>query len=258
MTEPTTGPTTGPISEPTTEPTTGQTTGRRDRAGSTAPTDAGRPRTARMPREERRAQLVAAAREVFVQKGYHNASVDDIADRAGVSKPVVYQHFPGKLELYLALLDESTTAMVDAVQAALQSTTDNSERVAATMAAYFAFVGDETRGYRLVFESDLVHDAAVRERVARAEHECASLVCDVIAEDTGLPEVEAMLLAVALIGMAQVSARWALTTAEVDSGAAADLVGELAWRGLSRFPLGTEGADSAPSANDGPPSATGT
>ena len=59
----------------------------------------------RMPRSERRAQLLEAAQAVFVAQGYHAAAMDEIADRAGVSKPVLYQHFPGKLDLYLALLD---------------------------------------------------------------------------------------------------------------------------------------------------------
>ncbi len=59
------------------------------------------PRSSRMPRSERRAQLLEAAQAVFVQSGYHAAAMDEIADRAGVSKPVLYQHFPGKLDLYL-------------------------------------------------------------------------------------------------------------------------------------------------------------
>jgi AcrR family transcriptional regulator len=63
-----------------------------------------RPRGTRLPRRARRNQLLGAAQEVFVAQGYHAAAMDDIADRAGVSKPVLYQHFPGKLELYLALL----------------------------------------------------------------------------------------------------------------------------------------------------------
>ena len=66
--------------------------------------DAGRSKGQRLPRRERRAQLLDAAREVFVAQGYHSAAMDDIAEAAGVSKPVLYQHFPGKLELYLALL----------------------------------------------------------------------------------------------------------------------------------------------------------
>lgn len=201
---------------------------------------AARPRGGRLARAERRSQLLKAAREVFVAKGYYNAVVDDIAERAGVSKPVVYQHFPGKLELYLALLDESTSAMVDAVRTALASTHDNKQRVAATMDAYFGFVGDERGAYRLLFESDLVHDAEVRERVTRSQHECAALVSEVIADDTGLGDGESMLLAIGLIGMAQVSARWALTTDVVGSGPAASLVAQLAWRGLSGFPLGGE------------------
>src|SRR6266511_3917510 len=70
---------------------------------ATSGTQIGRP--IRLPRSARRKQLLAAAQQVFVAQGYHAAAMDDIAERAGVSKPVLYQHFPGKLELYLALLD---------------------------------------------------------------------------------------------------------------------------------------------------------
>src|SRR5947209_14572895 len=86
----------------------------------------------RLPRPARRRQLLGAAQEVFVAQGYHAAAMDEIAERAGVSKPVLYQHFPGKLELYLALLDESVDALTAAVRAALESTTDNKQRVTAT------------------------------------------------------------------------------------------------------------------------------
>ena len=61
----------------------------------TAAEDARPTGLARLPREERRAQVLRAAREVFVAQGYHTAAMDDIAERAGVSKPVLYQHFPG-------------------------------------------------------------------------------------------------------------------------------------------------------------------
>ena len=68
----------------------------------------------RLPRRARRAQLLSAALEVFVAQGYHAAAMDDIAERAGVSKPVLYQHFPGKLDLYLALLDQSCDTIISA------------------------------------------------------------------------------------------------------------------------------------------------
>src|SRR5713226_2372614 len=90
----------------------------------TAPSDA-RPRSNRLPRHERRRQLLDAALEIFVSRGYHAAAMDEIAERAGVSKPVLYQHFPGKLELYLALLDESVDGLIDTVRGALRSTSEN-------------------------------------------------------------------------------------------------------------------------------------
>src|SRR2546422_9590319 len=99
-------------------------------------------RPTRLPRSARRKQLLAAAQDVFVAQGYHAAAMDDIAERAGVSKPVLYQHFPGKLELYLALLDTHSDALVEKIRDAMTSTIDNKERVAGANRAYFEFVGD--------------------------------------------------------------------------------------------------------------------
>src|SRR5437667_4210124 len=123
-----------------------------------------RPRSSRLPRHERRRQLLDAALEVFVSQGYHAAAMDDIAERAGVSKPVLYQHFPGKLELYLALLDESVDALAATVRNALASTTDNKQRVTATFTAFFDFVGSTGRAFRLAFEPNLRTEPAVRDR----------------------------------------------------------------------------------------------
>ena len=192
----------------------------------------------RMPRRERRAQLLAAARGVFVEQGYHSAAMDDIAERAGVSKPVLYQHFPGKLDLYLALLDASADALVAAVREALESTQDNKQRVEATMAAYLAFVDDPDGAFRLVFQSDLMDQAAVRERVERADDECARMVSEVIATDTGLTGDEALLLASALTGLAQIASRhWLRSGRRVPKDTAGRLLAGLSWRGISSFPL---------------------
>src|SRR5690625_7086841 len=121
-------------------------------------------RGVRMPRDERRAQLLEAAKHVFVGNGYHAAAMDDIAERAGVSKPVLYQHFPGKLELYLALLDTSCRTIVDGVREALASTHDNRERVEAVFALWFEYFTDSGAAIRLVFDSDLTSDPSVRAR----------------------------------------------------------------------------------------------
>ena len=202
---------------------------------------AGRP--TRLPRSARRKQLLEAAQEVFVAQGYHAAAMDDIAERAGVSKPVLYQHFPGKLELYLALLDQSCDTIIEASKDALAATDDNKQRVAATMHVFYDYVASAQGAFRLVFESDLTNEQAVRERVDRVTRECAEAIAEVIAEDTGLPTEQSRLLAVSLVGMAQVSARFWLDTAhDLSQEDAATLVAGLAWRGIRGYPRSDEQA----------------
>lgn len=191
----------------------------------------------RLPRSARRAQLMEAAQSVFVESGYHSAAMDEIADRAHVSKPVLYQHFPGKLDLYLALLEQHTREVPVLVREAIESTSDNSERVAAAIGAFFAFVEREDAGFRLVFESDLTNEPAVAEKVDRMLTETATQVSHVVREDTGLTDEQSMLLGVALVGMSQVVARyWIAQGATIPREEAARLVGLLGWRGLTGFP----------------------
>jgi UDP-galactopyranose mutase len=114
-----------------------------------------------LPRDERRAQLLAAALEVFTAAGYHAAAMDEIADRANVSKPVLYQHFPSKLELYLAVLDVHIDSLVFAIQTAIASTPDNSSRVKATIDAYFGFEHGRL-GYRTLDFVQEVQDGDVQ------------------------------------------------------------------------------------------------
>ena len=204
-----------------------------------------KPRGGRLPRRERRVQLLDSALEVFVAQGYHAAAMDDIAERAGVSKPVLYQHFPSKLELYLALLDTACDQVIANCRQALASTHDNKTRVAAAMAAFYAYVADERGAFRLVFESDLTSEKSVREHVERVTTECAAMIADVIHDDTGLPAEQSRLLAVSLVGMAQVSARFWVSESGGRAGGlsqtqAIELVSGLAWRGIRGYPLTDE------------------
>lgn len=194
-------------------------------------------RGVRLPRSARRAQLLAAAQAVFVDRGYHAAGMDEIADRAGVSKPVLYQHFPGKRDLYLALLDSADEQIVAEVLTSMKSSSDNRERVTATISAYFAFVDREGGAYRLVFESDLVNDPQVRSRIAQVQEHCAQAVAEVIRHDTECTQQEAMLLATGVVGMAQVAARhWLADGRAMSQEQAVRLVAELAWRGMRGLP----------------------
>lgn len=224
---------------------------------STIDRHARRPTLPRMPRRHRRAQLLAAAGEVFAESGYHAAAMDEIAERAGVSKPVLYRHFASKRELYLALLDHHCQSLVDAVSGALAATEDNRERVTATVHAYFDFVAGNAQAFRLVFESDLLNDPEVRERMDRLEDGCGEAVGEIIALDTGMPRQHARLLGHGLVGMSLVGARYWMRRVDAGPGGglppalprdvAGDLMANLAWRGISSFPrTGPEGGEAGP------------
>jgi AcrR family transcriptional regulator len=197
---------------------------------------AGRP--VRLPRSARRKQLLAAAQEVFVAQGYHAAAMDDIAERAGVSKPVLYQHFPGKLDLYLALLDTHCESIIERVRSAMTATSDNKQRVSGAVSAYFDFVDHESEAFRLVFESDLRNEPAVRERVVKVERGCSEAITETIMGDTGVSRSRAELLAAGLCGAAEIAARsWLASGRKVPKSEAVALVTALNWRGIAGFPL---------------------
>lgn len=192
----------------------------------------------RLSRNERREQLLEAARSAFVQSGYHATAMDDIADLAGVSKPVLYQHFSGKHELYLGLIDEQIDHLVTLIEQALRTTTDNAERVHGTIAAYFSFVDRGDEGYRLLFSSDQLADPDVRARIDQLVERCAAPVTRVIKEDTGLPRSQAHLIAVGMCGMARTCAeRWIAQDRPVPVDEASGLIAQVAWRGMGTLPL---------------------
>src|SRR3954471_4861153 len=200
-------------------------------------------RTSRLPRGARRLQLLRAARDVFVAQGFPAAAMDDIADRAGVSKPVLYQHFPGKRELYLALLEQHVDELTERVADAMADTEDNRARVDAAVGAYFDFIDAEGEAFRLVFESDLRNDDDVRAVVDRGTRACVEAIAEVIAGDTGSDPEQALLLASGLTGLAENSARWWLPRkGTVSRDDAVALMSALSWRGISGFPR-VEGAE---------------
>lgn len=194
-------------------------------------------KTARMPREARRRQLLQAAHQVFVAHGFHGASMDEIAEVAEVSKPVLYQHFPGKRELYVALLDTHMDEFSELLQEAINSTSDNKLRVTATIRAYYEYIARDSQGFRLIFESDLLNDDEIGGRIEAFNAKFAGRIAAVVAEDTKLSPAQALLMGRAMAGMAQVSARyWVDMADEVSMEEASDLVSRLAWRGIGRFP----------------------
>lgn len=194
-----------------------------------------------MPRDARRAQVLAVAQGLFASEGYHHVSMDDIAGHAQVSKPLLYRHFPSKLDLYLAVVDARGSELLAAVEAALAPVEHGPVRpgdgravVHALVRAYVEFVEGAGGSASLIFESDVTRDAGVRARVERAGAEAVRGIARVLAEFTGLPAPQTSLLAGTLVGMAQSGATSRMRTEtglSVDD--AADLVARLAWGGVA-------------------------
>jgi AcrR family transcriptional regulator len=204
-------------------------------------TDAAAPkraRSGRLPRGERRDQLLATASEVFVDRGYHATGMDEIADRAGVSKPVLYQHFSSKLDLYLAVLGQHGDILVAGVRQALRTTTDNRQRLRAAVQAFFDFIEHDSQGYRLIFENDNGSEAQVADQVSVALEACTDAVFDLISQDSGLDPHRARMIAVGLVGISVDCARyWLGADRPISKDDAVEGTVQFAWGGLSHVPL---------------------
>jgi len=226
---------------------------RYDRPVSSTP---GSPRRERMTRDARREQVLEIAQELFATQGYHHVSMDDIADQALVSKPVLYRHFPSKLDLYLAVVDRGGDALISAVTAALDPVSDGPVQpgdgeavVHALVRAYFSYVESAGQSASLLFESDVTRDDDVRARVESASAETTRHISGVLEHYTGLPHEHNELIATALVGMAQVAAsarhRGDGPYASLPVDEAAELVARVAWGGVTGliradFPYATD------------------
>jgi AcrR family transcriptional regulator len=207
-------------------------TGDRPRGGS------GNRRGNRLPRDERRGQLLQSASEIFVDRGYHAAGMDEIADRAGVSKPVLYQHFSSKLELYLAVLQQHVDNLVSGVRQALRTTTDNRQRLRAAVQAFFDFIEHDSQGYRLIFQNDYVTEPQVAAQVKVATEACTDAVFDLISRDSGLDPHRARMIAVGLVAISVDCAQyWLDSDRPISKEDAVEGTVYFAWGGLSHVPL---------------------
>lgn len=203
-----------------------------------------------MPRAARRAQVLAIAQDLFAREGFHHVSMDDIADRAEVSKPVLYRHFPSKLDLYLAVVDHRGGALVSAVDQAVRTAEADEQAhgravVRAIVRAFVEFVEDAGESFSLLFESDVTRDSAVRGRVEQASGDAARAICRALREMAGLPPEHAELLSAALVGMVRVAATSRYRSGEVGVDDAVELVTQLAWRGVAGLVAGRPGEPTA-------------
>ncbi|GIG41678.1 TetR/AcrR family transcriptional regulator [Cellulomonas phragmiteti] len=200
-----------------------------------------RARGPRMARAERRSQLLAIALDLFATEGFHHVSMDDIAERAAVSKPVLYRHFPSKLDLYLAVVDEQGASLLAAVERAVApieagpvARGEGRAVVAAVVEAYLAFVQVAGESSTLLFESDVTHDSQVRGRVEHAAAEATRRIAEVLVAVTGRDRADADVLAAALVATAQGAATYWLRHGDGQGvERVVELVSDLQWRGLA-------------------------
>ncbi|MGH4012210.1 MAG: TetR/AcrR family transcriptional regulator [Pseudonocardiaceae bacterium] len=160
-------------------------------AGETA--RSGRARAAHLGPERRRPLILDAALEVYVERGYRGTSMQAVADAAGVTKPVVYECYPNKDELLLALLDREERRLLDAITDALPSNlvSDNQEAVlAAGLTAFLAGVGQAPNSWRVVFDSGWSSGSVVAARVRRVRDRVVGQLRELVRQDMVVAEID--------------------------------------------------------------------
>ncbi len=182
----------------------------------------------------RRTQVMVSGLEVFAEKGFHLASMDDIAERAGVSKPILYQLFSSKQDFYLGVLGERVEFLVQHITESINAAVGSRNRLEAAIACYFKLVDDADQGFRLIFESDFTMNHEVRARVEDVVAQVSRVVGTEVAKQTGKSIGEANILAGGLCGMAQAAAwRWLRLGRPISMEVAISQTIDLAWHGLS-------------------------
>lgn len=185
----------------------------------------------RLPARERRRQLLDVALEAFAGEGFHATSMNDVADAAGVTKPVLYQHFTSKRQLYLELLEDVGAKLAGQIADATAAAGSPRQQVEAGFAAYFRFVNDQRSAYLLLFGGGVRRDAEFADTVSRVEEHLATSVAALI--DADVDAVHRRTLAYGLVGMAEITSRlWVSEDLDHDPDVLARQLADLAWAGL--------------------------
>jgi AcrR family transcriptional regulator len=185
----------------------------------------------RLPAHERRRQLLDVALDVFAADGFHSTSMNDVAEAAGVTKPVLYQHFTSKRQLYLELLDDVGTRLGQEIATATAAAGSPRQQVESGFAAYFRFVQEHRNAYKLLFGGGSRRDAEFADSVRRVEEHLAKSIAELIEAD--IDPDHRRTLAYGLVGIAETTSRlWVAEDLDHDPDVLARQVADLAWAGL--------------------------
>ena len=191
----------------------------------------------RLTAEQRRHQLFAVALELFAHRGYRATTMDDIAEAAGVTKPLLYQHFSSKRALYLELVDSIAQDLLTAVGRAVVQAEGPRQQVELGFAAYFRLVVSHEAEFRLLYGRDHADDQELGRALRTVEDAIAEAIDPLI--DAGLDADHRRLLAYGIVGMAEGASRRFMaqrpdseTELEEEALKLARRVADLAWAGL--------------------------
>jgi AcrR family transcriptional regulator len=190
---------------------------------------------ARMTGPQRRHQLVEVARGLFAERGFEATSVEEIAQRAGVSKPVVYEHFGGKEGLYAVVVDREMETLLEMITSSL-SKNRSRYRVQQVALALLTYMEDRTDGFRILVRGTPTagetgkYTSLLTDAISQVEHLLAS---DFQRRDRD-PALAPM-YAQALVGMVTVTAQWWLDVREPTKEVVAAHLVNLCWNGLSHL-----------------------
>lgn len=185
----------------------------------------------RLSANARREQLLEVALEVFAKRGYHATSMNDVADAAGVTKPVLYQHFVSKRELFLALLDDVGDQLITAISKATSEAPDGRAQTEAGIRAYFRWVHDDRDQFMLLFGGGARRDEEFAEAVRKVEEASADAIAPLIAADID-PDHQRT-IAYGLVGLVEgVSRRLVANQIPFEPDVIGRQIADLAWAGL--------------------------
>jgi AcrR family transcriptional regulator len=187
--------------------------------------------SSRLPAAERREQLLSVALSVFSEKGFHGASMNDVAEAAGVTKPVLYQHFESKRELYMALIDESGERLLALIVAAAIDAPSPHDQVSRGVQAYFRWVAEHRASFLLLFGDGGRRDEEFTSAIRLLEDRMATAIAPMIRAEID-PDHQAT-LAHGIIGLAEsTSRRLVQSGATFNPDQVAHQIGEMLWAGL--------------------------
>jgi AcrR family transcriptional regulator len=186
----------------------------------------------RLPAARRRRQLLEVALKVFAEQGFYVTSMSDIADAAGVTKPVLYQHFSSKRELYSQLLTEVGNQLQERITKAVAEADSPREMVEKGFAAYFDFVDRHRDAFQIFYASGSARDEEFAKLVHGVENALAEQVASLI-EIEGLSSEQRRLLGHGIVGMIEgASTHWLSSHADANPAELTRQLADLAWRGL--------------------------